>query len=124
MATAREHLDLNRQGQRSTQQPTISTTSSAQQIDVNDGDEDNDDDDDNIISRQDDEPVIKVVEISHTNHSHLTGRFPHTSIKGNSYILVSVYNGYVYMEQWAKQCLIIHGIIAGCDAVGWPILIC
>ncbi len=103
MATARGHLDLNRQEQRSTQQPTISTTSSAQQIDVNDGDEDNDGDDDNIISRQDDEPVIKVVEISHTNHSDLTGRFPHTSTKGNSYILVSVYNGYVHLEPMVNR---------------------
>jgi hypothetical protein len=39
MATARGHLDLNRQGQRSTQQPTLITTSSAQQIDVNDRDD-------------------------------------------------------------------------------------
>lgn len=87
IATAQGHLDQHRQGQNSTQVPvTIFDT--------------NDTDDDLVPA---DAPTqltayTRVVLLSDTLHSDLTGRFPVTSHNGAQYIFVSVLDGYIHVE--------------------------
>jgi hypothetical protein len=85
IATALGHLDQTRQGQHSTlptspvlisTDPLINDTSSL---------------------------FFKVIPISETNHSDLTGRLPIASRKGNQYLLISVYNGYIHMEPMVSK---------------------
>ena len=87
VATHVGHLDRNRQGQRSTQRQELSSLP----VDLNDE-----------LSPPPDEwaskAYIKLVTLDHTNHSDATGRFPVTSLRGNQYILVSVFNNYVHLE--------------------------
>jgi hypothetical protein len=68
-ATARGHLDQHRQGFRSTQSPAkLPDTAQAPHSNGN--------------------TYVQIVEMTNTNHSDLTGRFPVTSRSGNKYILV------------------------------------
>jgi hypothetical protein len=107
IATAYGHLDQTRQGQHSTSpQATLTTTTplipnplshqpspppSADTITTNlDLHDPNFNDSSNAF--------LRVIPISQTNHSDLTGRLPVRSRKGNEYILVSVLNGYIHME--------------------------
>jgi transposase len=107
MATAIGHLDRVRQRQYSTKpayappQASIPITeTSARPTDTSDNDtEDND-------AVEEDEffdVYTKLVAASDINHSDLTGRFPTTSRRGNQYLLVSVWNGYVHMEPQASR---------------------
>jgi hypothetical protein len=107
IATAYGHLDQTRQGQNSTSPQTASLTSppfipdsllnqpslppSADAITANLELHDPYFDDPNNA-------FLKVIPISQTNHSDLTGRLPVCSRKGNEYILVSILNGYIHME--------------------------
>jgi hypothetical protein len=91
-ATARGHLDQNRQGQRPTsQQPSPPSSPHVRVEEL----------EDDVLSADpaDDEPIIFSVDLSpqaQTIHTDLTGRFPVTSRSGNNYLLVSVYKGYIY----------------------------
>ena len=88
MATAQGHLDQHRQGQDSTQVPvtffdeidedTASSPSSTSSIHST--------------------AYTRIVLISDTLHSDLTGRFPVTSHNGSQYMFVSVLDGYIHVE--------------------------
>lgn len=95
VATAKGHLDLNRQGQRSTKphEGSLLTRSPTQSPDSENlgGAEEEIEVDDGPPSG-----YSRMLELS--NHSDLTGRFPVTSTGGNNYLLVSVMNGYVHIE--------------------------
>ena len=86
IATAKGHLNQTRQGQHSTK-PSASHIPTPIPSAVTP----NNDDDTNIA-------FIKVISISETVHSDLTGRLPCISRKGNQYILFSVLNGYIHLE--------------------------
>ena len=87
IATAQGHLDQHRQGQNSTQIPvTIFNTK---------------DTDEDLVPT--DAPTqltayTRVVLLSDTLHSDLTGRFPVPSHNGSQYIFVSVLDGYIHVE--------------------------
>ena len=80
IATSKGHLDQTRQGQHSTKPPP---PTKAVETEITD--------DTNIA-------FLKVLPISETIHSDLTGRFPIVSSKGNQYLFVSVLNGIIHME--------------------------
>jgi hypothetical protein len=76
MATDKGHLDLNRQGVNSTKtsnNPELKTSSSR-------------------------DVITKLLPISDMVHSDATGRFPVISRRGNQYLLVAVFNGYIHTE--------------------------
>ena len=90
MASAKGHLDQNRQGQRSSkstiqQRSAISTS--------------NEDDD---IEEPKDTYIITRVE-SYTNHVDATGQLPARSRRGNLYMLVAVYNNYIHVVPMASR---------------------
>ena len=98
IATARGHLNLNRQGQRSTQ--PISTSGNRDTADVHNL-ELEDSSSSNDAPEEDNNVYIKVhdaAEYSTTNHIDLTGRFPVQSRSGNNHMLISVYNKYIHCE--------------------------
>jgi len=94
-ATAKGHLHMNRQGIRSTKlYPSTAEEedndlqmeqSYAYAVDYND----------NMLTQ--------VIDISPTIHTDLTGKFPVTSHKGNNYVQVSEYNGYIHMVPQATK---------------------
>lgn len=103
IATARGHLDLTRQGQRSTRPHKQSkalllaaaaiSTNSTKPVDIAAATM--------LPDEVDLEPdaFIKIIDLSKhddANHSDITGRFNIPSWRGNNYVLVSVYKGYVY----------------------------
>ena len=107
MATAIGHLDRVRQRQYSTKpshappQASIPITeTSVRPTDTSDNDRE-----DNDAVEEDEffDVYTKLVAASDINHSDLTGRFPTTSRRGNQYLLVSVWNGYVHMEPQASR---------------------
>ena len=97
MATAKGHLELARQGQRSSKLvDSLSEVPSALPIDIDsisvtDSSTDYDSNDDNVV-------FIKLVAISQMNYSDLTARFPVTSISGMQYLLISILDGYIHIE--------------------------
>ena len=92
IATAKGHLDQQRQGQRSTHIPL-------HMFDVDDSPTIDD-----VIGTSD--PVdnaatpayTQIILASSTLHSDLTGRFPVTSRTGAQYMFVSVLDGYIHVE--------------------------
>ena len=93
IATAQGHLDQHRKGQHSTKTPII----------IFDSDSDSDieplsDDTSDTCNSQTNLAYTKIVIISDTLHSDLTGRFPVTSTTGAQYIFVSVLDGYIHVE--------------------------
>jgi hypothetical protein len=85
LATAKGHLDLTRQGQHSTKRIRFAIDEPPAA----------------------DEPLLPdpalacftcIQAISDAIHSDATGRFPVPSRRGNNYILISVYAGYVHTE--------------------------
>ena len=80
--TARGHLDQHRQGQDSTSF------------------EDLEDNDSNTTSQPQQRRTVstKVISLSHTPHSDLSGRFPINAASGAEYIFISVLNGYIHCE--------------------------
>ena len=110
VATAKGHLNQTRQGQRSTKASIVpnqvkaatgnvrsSTLAKDTSHLIEDNDSDNDDaDDDNVA----DSLYVKVVDVSDTEtiHSDITGRMAYVSWKGNKYVLVSRYKGYIHLE--------------------------
>jgi len=89
IATAMGHLNLHRQGVRSTQ--SLSRTDSANF----EYDEQHLNTDNCVYS--------KWLPIDTMCHSDLTGRLPVTSKSGKKYILVFVYKGYIHMEATATR---------------------
>jgi hypothetical protein len=86
LATAKGHLDLTRKNQRSTRtQVTTRTTP------IHTEDEEANED----FGQPDTHVITKVTE--YKSHTDLTGQLPFQSRRGNSYMLVSVYDNYVYM---------------------------
>ena len=92
IATAKGHLDQQRQGQRSTHIPL-------HMFDVDDSPTIDD-----VIGTSD--PVdnaatpayTQIILASSTLHSDLTGRFPVTSRTGAQYMFVSMLDGYIHVE--------------------------
>lgn len=76
-ATARGHLDQHRQGLDST---------ASNDLDDNETEE---------ISHPRRTAYTKVIPLSHTAHSDLTGRFPIKAASGAEYIFISVLDGYI-----------------------------
>ena len=89
--TARGHLDLTRQGQRSTKAPNDVGPA----VPIADEDSVSDDDYNNVY--------IHLMPVSEVHSSDLTGRFPVKSRTGCEYLLVSVNNGYVHVEPVASR---------------------
>ena len=92
IATAKGHLDQQRQGQRSTHIPL-------HMFDVDDPHTIDDvsspsDPADNAASQT----CTQIILASSTLHSDLTGRFPVTSRTGAQYMFVSVLDGYIHVE--------------------------
>jgi hypothetical protein len=102
--TAKGHLDQSRQGQNSTkvQQPTTKQppTKPISPIDTDIFDDDSSEDDTHFVP---DNIYSEVKDISDVNQSDLAGRMPYRSQKGNNYVLVSVYNGYIHYEPMANR---------------------
>jgi hypothetical protein len=82
VATARGHLDLNRQGTRSSKAQASNITGPSDSVDT-------------PIEHSYAVPT-RIVPLDAANHSDLTGKFPVVSKSGNQYVLVSVFNNYVY----------------------------
>ena len=94
MATARGHLDLLRKGIQSTKLPADTPTAQLPSIAVAD------------IDAQipfENEVIIGTINLSSTNHSDATGHFTVTSRRGNNYVLVSIFNGYIHSEPMASR---------------------
>lgn len=113
--SAKGHLDRTRQGLRSTNKPkkkrqrrrspgtndsdgvTITPDSSTEEyLRSFFGDDDDIDDNDNVITKT-------LPQSSLTNYSDLTGKFPYTSRRGNNYILLSLFRGYIHVEPMASR---------------------
>ena len=93
IATAQGHLDQHRKGQHSTKTPII----------IFDSDSDSDigplsDDTSDTCNSPSNLAYTKIVIISNTLHSDLTGRFPLISTTGAKDIFVSVLDGYIHVE--------------------------
>jgi hypothetical protein len=97
LATAKGHLDLTRQGLHSSTHNMSMLDSHEQIKDTNSPDTIESDILDQPI-HADIETYVKLLDMSQTSHSDATGRFPVTSLRGNNYILVSVFNGYIHAE--------------------------
>ena len=98
VATAMGHLDQTRQVKTSRRRlrpslslPPSSLAYSPADIDDNDADP--------LLT----DAYIKVVLMSEIAHVDLTGRFPVKSRKGNEYVLVSVWDGYIHYEAMASR---------------------
>ena len=95
MATARGHLDLNRQGQRSTKLPPTELDATSQDQ-----------------TKEPDTPHTamhaRIIELDPINHADLTGKFPVQSAHGNNYLYVAVYKGYVHLEPQASRSAADH----------------
>jgi hypothetical protein len=90
-ATARGHLDMTRQGQHSTKPNSVSSRPATVITPTVE----------EILSDEEDRSdvlLLKLFPMADINHSDLTGRFPVTSRKGNNYLLVSTYHGYIHCE--------------------------
>ena len=87
------HLDQTRQGQQSTKssKSKVKTPASGDIPDSNDA-----------AAIADDCIHVRVVDLNDRDpdimHTDATGRFPHTSRKGNNYVLISTLNGYIHYE--------------------------
>ena len=92
IATAKGHLNQTRQGQHSTKTPVIPPNTTISPLLPPSSTVQTPNDDDTNIA------FLKIIPISETNHSDLTGRLPFISRKGNQYILFSVLNGYIHLE--------------------------
>lgn len=51
---------------------------------------------------------VKIIEFNTTNHSDTTGKFPVSSRRGNNYVLLSVYKGYIHTEPMASPIISKH----------------
>eukprot|EP01034_Spumella_vulgaris_P021900 gene21900-27977_t len=91
IATARGHLDLTRQGQTHARLRLkycpVETT----------------DEDDFATLASELGLFVRVVNLSSANHSDGTSQFPIQSRRGNNYVLVSVFNGYIHSEAMASR---------------------
>ena len=86
-ATARGHLDQHRQGQDSTSLDDL----------------DDSDTNTNQQPKQRRTAFTKVIPLSHTAHSDLTGRFPIKAASGAEYIFISVLDGYIHCEPMTSR---------------------
>ena len=77
-ATAKGHLNLNRQQHKSSHKP-----------------------DETIIDNEDQHDSVFVTGI--TNHVDITGKFPVQSHRGNNYLLVGVFNNYIHVVPMASR---------------------
>ena len=84
-ATARGHLDQHRQG--------LDSTAS----------DDLDDKETKEASHPRRTAYTKVIPLSHTAHSDLTGRFPIKAASGAEYIFISVLDGYIHCEPMTSR---------------------
>lgn len=91
-ATAAGHLDLQRQGTRST------TTKPAPRVLRTKSPTTEDQEDDLTPDPTDDIMTTKVIDTSSTTYSDLTGRHPVQSALGNSYTLVTTFNNFIHEE--------------------------
>lgn len=106
IATAVGHLDRVRQGQYSTAASNTPPQPSLP-LNMNDSSPNSEpygtDETDRVSEDEYYDVYTKLVAAADINHSDLTGRFPTTSRRGNKYVLVSVWNGYVHMEPQASR---------------------
>jgi hypothetical protein len=99
LATARGHLDLHKAGQRSTKsrrQRCRGPSPAPRDVSIDPPNLDADHDNEDSLADLGDDAFVQVVELPHAVHSDLTGRFPIPSSRGNNYVLVSIYKGYIY----------------------------
>ena len=92
MATAQGHLDQHRQGQNSTQVPVTFFE------EIHDDTSSTSSDPSSAPSNDSSSAYTRIVLISDTLHSDLTGRFPVTSHNGSQFMFVSVLDGYIHVE--------------------------
>ena len=101
--TAQGHLDQTRQGIRSTK-PHVGAHPRVQvpppPVIIVEKDTDMDGSADPPVDEADkpEHVYLRVVNMGHDNHTDGTGRIPTPSMKGNKYVLVSVYDGYIKMQ--------------------------
>lgn len=97
MATAKGHLNRNRQSQRHRVALPPCTTRTREPSLLTEVDDDH--------NGEGSGPVVlsKVMNLSQWNNSDLTGKVPVCSITGNNYILVSVFNSYIHLEPMASR---------------------
>ena len=104
--TAKGHLDQTRQGQYSTKATRKKERDNNRNVtNINTIAQNNNEiEETNDPEEQDDGSIyVKTLSLSDTNHTDLTGRFPITSRRGNQYVLVSVFEGYVRLEPMASR---------------------
>ena len=101
--TAKGHLDQTRQGQRSTKQKAPSSvpplsSNTAYSHDVID--EENPD-----VDYDSNEAHVRIIDLHNPEiiHADGTGRMPYISRKGNQYVLVSYYKGYIHYEPMSSR---------------------
>ena len=102
LATARGHLDLTRQGLHSTR-PAPAAQANAITTNASPADTADDLHADRIDDIFSSDAFCHVVALDPANHSDTTGRFPVQSRRGNNYVLVSVYNGYIHSYPMATR---------------------
>ena len=104
VATAKGHLDRVRQGLASTKAttPALSLPSLPFTLESPSPGLDSIDSADPPLSVDLDEDsehlFTKLIRVDEANHSDLTGKFPLTSRRGYSYLLISVWRGYIHVE--------------------------
>ena len=86
-ATARGHLDQHRQGQDSTAPEILDDNDTAP----------------GSRSKNIRTAYTKVIPLSHTAHSDLTGRFPVKAASGAEYIFIIVLDGYIHCEPMTSR---------------------
>lgn len=95
VATAKGHLDLNRQNQRSTR---FSLPLPAATSDDTDHADDPPDDDGPALDPSKVLCLITSLRDKDTTYSDPTGKFPVQSFLGNNYVLLSYFNGFIHTE--------------------------
>ncbi|KAJ1389522.1 hypothetical protein B484DRAFT_301114, partial [Ochromonadaceae sp. CCMP2298] len=93
IATAQGHLDLIRQGQHSSKVTTKAQYRFQLAVDTAEPEPPS-----AAELASDMHAYAAIVDLSESVHSDLTGRFPVPSRRGNNYVYVSVYKGYIHSE--------------------------
>ena len=101
--TAKGHLDQTRQGQRSTKQNPLSLMPPISPKQAYPYDAINEDDPD--IDCESNEAHVKLIDLHDPESIHAdgTGRMPYISHKGNQYVLISIYKGYIHYEPMSSR---------------------
>jgi hypothetical protein len=109
LATAKGHLNRNRQSQRSKPSADRPPANAPPSVAAQSTDALSAHSPDDRLEAAPEDPelsntvISKVLELSGQNNSDLTGKLHVTSSRGNCYILVSVFNSYIHLEPMSSR---------------------